>query len=1125
MDYSNMSFDEKINQIEKVDVVLKPSLIKTIVSNSNRDDAIRIIKRYRENLRAVDYEILIKRKPTSDYAFEIIDIINDLVTDEKLIDLIAEIKDYDKRLEYFFKYFDRCDYWSLVSNAYRFAYRNSDEGIVNYDFIMKFCERSKDVWSMAFLIREAEEDKRIEFLKKYSHVLPSEEICEIIGSFKADEYDLKLKLYEEYKDKIEPKDIPIIVASVFSNSKEVINDFIERFKDIMPSDSTTYEKILDKNFHGLDLFEMIDKYIDKLDQSSISNMIKKNLSNFRTVRDSKTNEVLSYYIDRQRTQDRNYFADNIMKYNKYLDPYDIGKLIAKIEDNEEKLYNYMELIFRMNPQFKEVFSSLDDSAKERFTKAIMDLNQATLANVFSMLSKNHGVVDSEEKLYFVIKFVKKVMVSNSSEIRRISDEVLREIFKLPFERWEESFAQIEDSFLKNNIPYVGKIYDVFSTLHSDSKSYSAKAKSNNLKSFNSSKAVDIVLFSDLLRCAIGSNNRSLKNYLNNIKNGNIILNNIIDNQIDINLLDETERKILFQYLNYLNNLYNHTKAGLSNPRHMSNDIEKDSFELIQLFLKTESSNFDIDDLPDRIVSMFTHFVGIDKIDDLINCMNTELNLTNERNIQRARSNDFKLEPGDLIKGLSGQHGRNGVYLQYLSSILQNGNLCQEFLGSSSSKDATPLDADVSMIPDCSDPYLVFSNNSLTAASRYGPLWIVLKNDGKFNNTDINNTYSPAKLELFKTGVVGQDHFGIRTGFPSSAIDFFVMTDSSKLNVLKYEIVMNGFYIPVVDGRGELIFTPEEYNMLYQNMQGLSYYGTQNNYEFAPELDNFTLTGQEHNIDVDASINEVNNKRNQILNKLQSAGLYVILGRSYDLSDNSVELIDTGSTGRGTNKMNDYDFDFIMRVDRISYSNTEAMNKIYDAFRRAFPGIKFENNNAIRSQTVTLPDGTIAKIDVTFISKTDKLDYSTDECIKDRLSNIKRLDSDKYKKVLQNIVLAKEVLKDCYKPKHAGQGKAQGGLGGVGVENWILQSGGSFERAARIFLSYAEGRDFEEFKKVYTVWDFGENHMADMHSKYKHDEFVSNNMNQQGYDKMKEVLREYIRKLDDERTIEHTDETR
>ena len=130
-----------------------------------------------------------------------------------------------------------------------------------------------------------------------------------------------------------------------------------------------------------------------------------------------------------------------------------------------------------------------------------------------------------------------------------------------------------------------------------------------------------------------------------------------------------------------------------------------------------------------------------------------------------------------------------------------------------------------------------------------------------------------------------------------------------------------------------------------------------------------------------------------------------------------------------------------------------------------------------------------------------------------------MDPEKHKKVLQNIILAKEVLKECYKPRHAGKGKAQGGLGGVGVENWILQNGGSFERAARTFIEASNGRTFEEFKKVYTVWDFGENHMADMSGKYKHDEFVSNNMDEQGYEKMKQVLSEYILMLDTERSGE------
>ena len=51
----------------------------------------------------------------------------------------------------------------------------------NYDFIMKFCERSKDVWSMAFLIREAEEDKRIqgELSKRNKHMLLQNEHIEV----------------------------------------------------------------------------------------------------------------------------------------------------------------------------------------------------------------------------------------------------------------------------------------------------------------------------------------------------------------------------------------------------------------------------------------------------------------------------------------------------------------------------------------------------------------------------------------------------------------------------------------------------------------------------------------------------------------------------------------------------------------------------------------------------------------------------------------------------------------------------------------------------------------------------------------------------------------------------------
>ena len=89
---------------------------------------------------------------------------------------------------------------------------------------------------------------------------------------------------------------------------------------------------------------------------------------------------------------------------------------------------------------------------------------------------------------------------------------------------------------------------------------------------------------------------------------------------------------------------------------------------------------------------------------------------------------------------------------------------------------------------------------------------------------------------------------------------------------------------------------------------------------------------------------------------------------------------------------------------------------------------------------------------------------------------------------------------------------QGGLGGVGIENWILQNGGSFIDAANSFVEAANGRNFDEFKKVYQIWDFGDNHLAERRGMYSHDNFVFNNMSEDGYQKMVQALKEYLKTI-------------
>ena len=86
--------------------------------------------------------------------------------------------------------------------------------------------------------------------------------------------------------------------------------------------------------------------------------------------------------------------------------------------------------------------------------------------------------------------------------------------------------------------------------------------------------------------------------------------------------------------------------------------------------------------------------------------------------------------------------------------------------------------------------------------------------------------------------------------------------------------------------------------------------------------------------------------------------------------------------------------------------------------------------------------------------------------------------------------------------------------GVGIENWILENEGLFEKTSRDFLDKAEGKSFEEFIKVYTIWNFGQNNLSFKRDDgYTHDEFIKNNMNEEGYNKMVSVLKEYVNTLE------------
>ena len=712
-----------------------------------------------------------------------------------------------------------------------------------------------------------------------------------------------------------------------------------------------------------------------------------------------------------------------------------------------------------------------------------------------------------EKIEYVSKVLSRLSLSNSSEIFTFRKELATQILKSnnPL----ESLSKIEDVFIRNNIPTVGKVYSCFEILHPDFQGFDFESSmiSPVLKE-SSTMRKKVIVFSDLIKSSFGSNNRSVSAYLKNIEFGSNLYESIRSGQIQFDSLGEAEMRELTTFCSHLATLYNNTmKAKKSNETFKSTGyVLTDILELSKKLSPDGTLDYN---LADRVIRMFCGFTGIDTLEQAKEYIERKVNTADSQN-RKASSSDMILEQGDFIKGIGG--------ISYLRNILQNGSVSKEYLGSSADSDATPLDTDISMI--MSSEGTISEKMDATVASSYGPIWFVLKNDDRFITTRTSTETLEAKrdmskMEVFYTGFLEQGHYGIRTGFASSEINYIVMDHYDPRVGL--EIAMNGFYIPVANNEGKIVFTPKDYDELRTKMSGLSYFD-ENNYTFSENLiteetEYFAQQIEQNNYEVQVKREKINN----IIEKsLEDLGLHLKTNIDGDLTEGFVELIDTGSTGRGTNKPGDGDFDFMMRLDKTILANSTRLNELKQTILRNLghaSSSTLTGTGDFRLKNVQIDTDMSVDIDITFTEKTDKVSYSTDMALQDRLATIQRNDPEKYKYVVANILLAKQVLKkaEVYKPNRGEL--PQGGLGGVGIENWILQNGGSFIDAAKSFVKAVDGKSFSEFQSTYQIWDFGDNHLAERRGLYLHDNFVSNNMSEAGYQKMVQTLKEYLKSME------------
>ena len=882
--------------------------------------------------------------------------------------------------------------------------------------------------------------------------------------FNKNEYFGEMLLYHKYIEKIYDKDkvLPLNIKSNFSR-EDLLNEL----------DKIILKNIIDGNL--------------KYDEKSPSHFKKMNSTLF--LDDSVSEKIKNSFYNREFTVKDFYDNPELFKICNNINiacgfPQNMSWIIPLFSDNENfELANYRRM------KVISAFSKIQDKEFE---------------NVFKEYVMEFKTDIDLEKLEDFSKLLSRFSLSNSSEIFAFRKELLFEI--LNSNEPLKIFDKIEEVFIKNNLPTVGKIYSCFKILHPDFQGFDyANSTISPILKNTSLKGKELIVFSDLIKATFGSNNKSVNDYLKNIELGSKLYERIKFQKITFDSIDEEEKNELLLFSKHLATLYNNTlKAKLQNKVFKSSkDVVNDIFELSKELSPDGTLNYN---LGDRVIRMFCGSIGINTLEEPKKYMEKKIKTADLRN-RIASSSDMNLEKGDFIKGIGG--------IQYLRNILQNGSVSNEYLGSSAGSDSTPLDTDVSMI--MSKDKNIDAKIHEVAARNYGPIWFVLKNDDRFVTTrtsteekEIKKDFS--KLEVFYTGVCGKDHYGIRTGFASSEINYILMENFDKRVGL--EIAMNGFYIPVADKNGKIIFTPKDYDELREKMSGLSYYD-ENNYNFSRNLvteETINLVNQIEKSNYETKLKK--EKLNDIFKKsLEELGLKLKTTIDGDLTEGYVELIDTGSTGRGTNKPQDGDFDFMMRIDKNILLDSLKLDKLKKSILKNLGkenSIEVTGSGDFRLKSVKIGDDTNVDVDITFVEKTDKVLYSTDMSLIDRLSTIKKIDKEKYKYVVANILHAKQVLKEAeaYKPNRGEN--PQGGLGGVGIENWILQNGGSFIDAAKSFIEKADGKDFFEFKENYQIWDFGDNHLAEIRGQYRHDNFVANNMSEAGYKKMVKALKKYLK---------------
>ena len=376
----------------------------------------------------------------------------------------------------------------------------------------------------------------------------------------------------------------------------------------------------------------------------------------------KQNPKVMMYAVKQDPNNLNYVSDFILTDEIIKAAYDNGFWDLKNNNKNNEAIPIIIAKLRKMIELKHYQNKNTDKMIEHIKKRFFDLTEDKIAELYSLYKRSE--------------------LTNSEEAYKLRDQIIDGA--LEQDDPLEVFAKIEKIFEKNNLPLFAKIYKCFETLYPNFNKSTFNFDKNSrispdllnanplekrmayLRRNSSDRDIRMqMVFNDLLRISISSADRSLIDYMNNIKVGN-------DLYLDIVSCKRTFESLTFEEKNILDVFSSHLEA-LQENKTQSKNMTLDNLSLPDKIrvLSKEFSPTDRHSLPDRIIRSFAYYAGFDSFESLNNYIIDSYKKAERLGKSNAiKRQTFSFEDGDLLRCIGN--------IDAFEASLDIGNVCKEF---------------------------------------------------------------------------------------------------------------------------------------------------------------------------------------------------------------------------------------------------------------------------------------------------------------------------------------------------------------------------------------------------------------------------------------------------------------